>query len=218
MKRIYFVDLENVAAHFLFMSENLTAEDMVLIFMRHTQYGIPDMKSSLEKAISDFREKRIHYQIIDMKSSGKNAMDFQICTALGYMVGLHGTNAEYYIISEDRGYESAAECVQTSLAKGAKIEFTKDFSVVKTSTTVKEELKSICKDCPKKAINIAATAYEKSSSLIEYHNNLQESGLRQDLSTKIFELTKDWYCKRRGLTTPEEKEERFQNWKKEQRL
>lgn len=167
MKKVYFVDLENVAHHFLTMAERLTREDQIIIFMRHRQRGLPDMRSSLEKAISKFKDCNITYKIVDMISDEKNAMDFQICTTLGYMVGQYGATAEYYIISNDKGYYSARECVQKSLCKKAKVNFIKDFSNVTENMDIKDELKELLPSIPKKVINRAAESSSETAIIPE---------------------------------------------------
>ena len=214
MKKIYFVDLENVAHHFLAMAERLTTEDQIIIFMRHRHHGQPDMRSSLEKAISKFKDCKISYKIVDMKSDEKNAMDFQICTTLGYMVGLYEAMAEYYIISNDKGYYAAKECVLSSLCENAKIDFIKDFSNVAENLSVKEELKQILPTAPKKVLNIVASLFEKTNSLNEWNNALQAARLKQETIEQIFHTTRLWYCGKKGIKTPEEKYEAYLERKK----
>ncbi len=98
MKTIFFVDGDNHLAEGLKGLDLLSENDTVLIF-----YGRGQSESSVRKLCG---ESKAHIQLLESVRSGKNSIDFQIITELGILIGKG--EAEYaYVISQDKGYESA---------------------------------------------------------------------------------------------------------------
>jgi len=94
----YLIDFENVGSDGLDGVSELTEKDNVIIF-----YSINSNKISIEihQAICSSHAKFEYFRI---SSGGKNALDFQLATYLGYLISANN-NDNYYIISKDMGYQ-----------------------------------------------------------------------------------------------------------------
>lgn len=97
-KRYYLVDYENVHQAGMNGIENLTENDVLVIF--YTINAETLTFSIYEKLV----QCKAEIQLYKVQCGGKNALDFQLSSYVGYIIGKNPT-AEYYIISNDRGYE-----------------------------------------------------------------------------------------------------------------
>lgn len=89
--RIYLIDCENVGFSF-FTSPN----DLVYYFTNESVNELP----------FQCNENEIH---MCLKHTGcKDALDFVIDTYLGYLIRAYGKNTEYFIISNDKGYDNVS--------------------------------------------------------------------------------------------------------------
>lgn len=89
--RIYLIDCENVGFSF-FTSPN----DLVYYFTNESVGELP----------FQCNENEIH---MCLKHTGcKDALDFVIDTYLGYLIRAYGKNTEYFIISNDKGYDNVS--------------------------------------------------------------------------------------------------------------
>ena len=106
MKRILYVDFENVSSAGLNGILKLTKNDEVKIFL-----GPKCSKMSLIEA-----ESVLHcdatVELIKNDQIGKNALDFIIMVHLGYDIA-KGTGDFFFIISNDKGYEPAIHEMQS---------------------------------------------------------------------------------------------------------
>ena len=98
MKMIFLVDGDNNIGTGLQGIDLLTAEDSVLIF-----YGKGQSTASIQKLCANTRAQ---VQFLESVKSGRNAIDFQIITELGVLIG-RGEADFAYVISQDKGYEAA---------------------------------------------------------------------------------------------------------------
>ncbi len=94
----YLIDFENVGSDGLDGVSELTEEDKVIIF-----YSINSNRISIEthQAICS---SHADFEYFRISSGGKNALDFQLSTYLGYLISANN-NDKYYIISKDTGYQ-----------------------------------------------------------------------------------------------------------------
>ena len=106
MKRVLYVDFENVSSAGLAGVLKLTNRDEVKIFL-----GPKCSKMSLIEA-----ESILHcdatVELIKNDQIGKNALDFIIMVHLGYDIAKHEGDA-FFIISNDKGYEPAIHEMQS---------------------------------------------------------------------------------------------------------
>lgn len=96
---VYLIDFENVHSSGISGVENLSADDKVYIF--YTENASSLSFSSHIKLLACPAE--VTYYNVD--AGGKNALDFQLASFLGYLIG-SGSDDCYYIISGDRGYDN----------------------------------------------------------------------------------------------------------------
>ncbi len=140
MNKIYLVDGENIAPKMLegfVKKKKLSGKDQIHIL--YTKNSGNDYKN--HKVFTKKKKNTIYLEVED----GKNALDFQLSTYLGYILGVY-PNEKTYIIANDRGYEAT-----TSFAK-ALGRFVKIITIdpVKEEKKVKPEVKVPTKKAKKK--------------------------------------------------------------------
>ena len=98
MSRIYFIDSENVSESWIELFDFSQENDSFIIFYTpHT----PNMSY---ESVDRLRLSKFHLEFIKCET-GKNGLDFQLCSELGYRLNNIGKD-EFYIISNDTGYEA----------------------------------------------------------------------------------------------------------------
>ena len=95
---IYLVDFENVTSEGLSGVGNLGEGDKVILF-----YSTKANKISLPIHV-EMSKSPASFEYKEVLVGGKNALDYQLSTYLGYLIG-QNEDANYYIVSKDRGYE-----------------------------------------------------------------------------------------------------------------
>ena len=98
MKKYFFVDYESVHQNGMNGIENLTENDKVIIFYTPTNETLSF--ALYRKMICSEAD----IELYRVQNGGKNAVSFQICTFIGYIVG-NSPESECYIISNDTSYE-----------------------------------------------------------------------------------------------------------------
>ena len=102
MRDIYLVDFENVASEGLSGITFLSPEDEVIIFYSNNSNRLSmKMHILIGKSVC-----QLNY--FEVTVGGKNALDHQISTWLGYLVGTKAADRNYYIVSKDMGYKFLA--------------------------------------------------------------------------------------------------------------
>ncbi|MDE6501430.1 MAG: hypothetical protein K2L10_05055 [Ruminococcus sp.] len=96
--RYYLIDYENVHQSGLNGIEKLTENDRIIIF--YTTNAETLTFSVYEKIILSKAE----IQLYKVQCGGKNALDFQLSTFLGYILGKN-PDTDCNIVSNDKGYE-----------------------------------------------------------------------------------------------------------------
>lgn len=96
--RYYLIDYENVHQAGFEGIEKLTEKDNLVIF--YTTNAETLTFSLYEKLVSC----KADIQLYKVRCGGKNALDFQLATFLGYILG-NNSDADCHIISNDKGYE-----------------------------------------------------------------------------------------------------------------
>lgn len=98
--RLYLIDYENVNSVGLQGIGRLSQNDRVILFYSHSANTL-----SFE-IMDEMLSTGILPERVCLTQSGKNALDFQLVTFLGYLIAKN-TADEYYIISKDAGYSAA---------------------------------------------------------------------------------------------------------------
>ncbi len=102
MRDIYLIDFENVASEGLSGITYLSPEDQVIIF-----YSTNSNRLSMKMHIL-IGKSICHLSYFEVSVGGKNALDHQISTWLGYLIGTGAAERSYYIVSRDMGYRHVA--------------------------------------------------------------------------------------------------------------
>ena len=99
----YLIDYENVKADGLIGIEELDKDDVVHVFYSENVDKLTfDVMQMIMKS-----KARIIYQKV--KVGHKNALDFQLSSYLGYLIGTNaGWQYDYYIVSKDNGFDILA--------------------------------------------------------------------------------------------------------------
>jgi len=166
MKRYFLIDTENVGQTFLPGIQELTAQDTLILF--HYEKAAPFKQEML---LSIARAKCKH-EIIEMRIHTKNAMDFQICSYLGVLVNKNMGNAEYYIVSRDKGYTAAVEFIRQSY-EGITVKTITTLNTKENKDSQRDKIDQILKAYPRKVRKQVTDAIKCSKSALELHNNLQ---------------------------------------------
>ncbi len=112
---VYLVDFENVTSAGISGVQKLTKEDKVYIFYTA---NAANMSFAAHLNLLSSPAEIIYYNV---SSGGKNALDFQLSSFLGYLI-CQGKEKQFYIISGDRGYEHVRSFWEVSgLADGVTI-------------------------------------------------------------------------------------------------
>lgn len=95
--RYFLVDYENVHMTGLEGIEELSKTDTVYIFY---SMNADSLSFEVMKLLST---AKAHIEYIKVNTQGRNALDFQLSSYIGYLLGRH-EGARCYIVSNDKGY------------------------------------------------------------------------------------------------------------------
>ena len=98
MRNTYLIDFENVGSDGLAGVTALTAEDRVIIF-----YSANSSRMTL-RAHQQIVASAAHFDYFEVTVGGKNALDHQLGTYLGYLVATSASE-RYFIVSHDNGFK-----------------------------------------------------------------------------------------------------------------
>ncbi len=132
-KRYYLIDYENVHKTGLHGIDELNKSDNVIIFYSKNADKLP---FSLHSQIIETKAKITYFEV---DTVGKNALDFQLASYIGYIIGQH-SKCVCHIISQDAGFENVCNFWRKY---GIKICLTSDISQSKKFDSLKKsEIKS----------------------------------------------------------------------------
>lgn len=100
---VYLVDYENIHNDLDNLIDNTSNGDSIVLFYSDTCKNI-----SLD-VISNFTTRNLKIDCFKVITGTKNALDFQLASYLGYLVGENKKAANYYIVSNDKGYDCLCE-------------------------------------------------------------------------------------------------------------
>ena len=126
-RRVYFIDYENVAKAGLKGIDELSRKDAVYIF--YSAYS----NSLTFHEHESLMNTKAEIEYFDVRTVGKNALDFQLSSYIGYVIG-QDENIVCYIVSKDNGF---ANVVNFWRARGANIQIVTDISVTPKHRSVK---------------------------------------------------------------------------------
>ncbi len=96
---VYLIDFENTGDSIFNELNSIESDSHLIIF-----YNESSSKMSVTQHIN-IEKSAIKREYIKIKSGGKNALDFQLCTYLGFLIA-KTDKQEYSIISKDLGFDS----------------------------------------------------------------------------------------------------------------
>lgn len=132
---IYLVDYENVHDDGLSGVAALGKEDGVVIFWGNSTKNIPfDRHIEIYNCEASF-------EYIKVEKVGKNYLDFQLATKLGYLFG-KGEKGPAFIVSKDVGYESVVDFWKSHGREVVRIEKIEEATRKKTEKTKQTETKT----------------------------------------------------------------------------
>lgn len=96
--RIFLIDFENTKSNGITGIDLLDKDDIVYLFYSN------NVDSITLEAHMNIVSSKAEFQPIKLDKPGKNALDFQLVTYLGYLIGTKH-EGEYYIVSRDYGFQ-----------------------------------------------------------------------------------------------------------------
>ena len=108
MKRIFLVDTENVNITALSCANQLSEEDLIILFVTKMTSSCSFNKDNLDCLNTKARMLKIN-----VETGVKNSLDFQLVTCLGLLIGANRNEDDcYYIVSKDNGFLSSISLLQ----------------------------------------------------------------------------------------------------------
>lgn len=112
---VYLIDFENVTSAGISGIQRLSKEDKVYIFYT---VNASNMSFAAHMNLLSSPAEVIYYNVT---SGGKNALDFQLASFLGYLIS-NSEDKDFYIISNDKGYDHVKNFWERSgIAEGVTI-------------------------------------------------------------------------------------------------
>lgn len=129
--RLFLIDYENVNSAGLHGIGQASASDRIILFYSHAANTL-----SFE-IMDEMMDAHIMPERICLEKTGKNALDFQLVTFLGYLIAKEKADA-YYIISRDSGFQSAISFCQNYF--GVKVHLKPSMKAALGSGNIKQPL------------------------------------------------------------------------------
>ncbi len=188
MRRVFFVDYENVDTNGLDGLSRLTSQDQIYIYYSEAHSR---MSFGLHRRICESKSEFIYRKV---KDKSKNALDNELMREAENVIC--DKNADYYIISEDKGYSSF---VKKKVVSGFKVDQYPTIS--ETNKKKKDDLKKTIKarlvSDKKQSYKLDENDIERIASMImnaedksELNRSLQQMFYSEDVKY-IFSRLKD---------------------------
>lgn len=99
----FLVDFENVRTDGIKNLKGVQERDAMVVFYSE------NCKSITLDVLDSIIALKLKYSSFKVKVGTKNALDFQLTSYLGYLIGQGCMNTNYYIVSDDKGFEVVAD-------------------------------------------------------------------------------------------------------------
>ena len=99
----FLVDFENVRTDVIKDMKGVQEGDAMVVFYSE------NCKSITLDVLDSIIALKLKYSSFKVKVGTKNALDFQLTSYLGYLIGQSGIDTNYYIVSDDKGFEVVAD-------------------------------------------------------------------------------------------------------------
>lgn len=181
--KIYFIDIENVK-NFISQESKLTTKDKIIVF--HPTSIFPELQ---ESTITLLKNSGAKYEIIEMHTHNKNAMDINICVALASLLGRGEVNVQYFIVSNDTGYDEAIRFIKNYLNKASKIQRVPIIDYALENDGCIDTIKKLMQDKYNKAcVKETIKCFTKAKDLKTYHELLVKALPRDH--AEIYKMTR----------------------------
>lgn len=98
----YLIDYENIQLEGIKDLKGVQEGDAIIVFYSE------NCKSTSLDVLDNIMTLKIVYSSFKVKVGTKNALDFQLITYLGYLIGKGDENTNYFIVSNDKGFEAVS--------------------------------------------------------------------------------------------------------------
>lgn len=95
----FLVDFENISTDDMKNLDGVSTGDTIVMFFSENRKNI-----SLD-FIEEVLKKGANFKTMKVSAGTKNALDFQLTSYLGYLIGKYQGDSEYIIVSHDTGYD-----------------------------------------------------------------------------------------------------------------
>lgn len=145
----FLIDFENVSNGGFEGLENLTdAENLILFYSDNAGTISIATHRKLEQSV-------VQKEYLSVKTGGKNALDFQLATYLGYLIS-QKPNEDYCIVSNDEGFQHVVNFWEQ---KGVRIIRCANL-LQETRENAKVEVKKLLPDFPDESDKVAAIVHK----------------------------------------------------------
>ena len=189
MAKTYFIDSENVGDNWISLLSTVTSEDEILVFYTANS---PHMNY---RNLILLKESDARVSFIEC-FEGSNALDFQLCTELGYRLPGIG-DGEFIIVSNDTGYDAIVkywkrantavrrmtgrECVGKKKVNGPKTKSQSENTKTKSDQGTSDKTKNGSQDGP----DITANPDKTPESSKDRNGTQEKSGHKKDQPADI---------------------------------
>ena len=128
----YLIDFENVRTDGIKDLKGVSEGDAIILF-----YSEQCKNISLD-VIDSIMKLKVQYSSFKAKVGTKNALDFQLASHLGYLIGKRNNmESKYFIVSNDKGYDCLCDYWKELDAVVERISLSEEVTEVKVATVPK---------------------------------------------------------------------------------
>lgn len=183
--KVYLIDAENVKAKGLEGIENLSSKDEVILFWNERTGN-----RVRENYLFRMSTSKANSKIITINESSKNAMDFCICSYIGYLCAAYTKDDEFFIVSHDLGYTPAIDMM---ISFGYNVKRVADVEEKDDCYKEKEFVNEVLKDYPKKVRREAVFALHNAGNK-NICNMMLQKALPKD-GENVYRLIRTYFDK-----------------------
>lgn len=99
----FLVDYENIGFSWMKNDVGIREGDILIVFYSEQRKGL-----NLDE-MDNLLKLNVDIQLLKVRVGSKNALDFQLTTHLGYLIGTHLKSSNFHIISNDKGFDTVCE-------------------------------------------------------------------------------------------------------------
>lgn len=171
----FLVDFENISTDDMKNLDGVREGDTIVMFFSENRKNI-----SLD-FIEEVSKKGANFKTMKTNAGTKNALDFQLTSYLGYLIGKYKNSSEYIIVSHDTGYDCLKSFWQNMNVTVKRASFSGNDSKKKNAASSNEKMPSKKSKVSSKDL---ATAEEINALLTVDENPIQVLSIVNQYKTK----------------------------------